>query len=64
MDNKNKVGTLECSLKKIDKKVKKPAMKIRIIQASYNQDIDSLSKMDPFVVVKYADNNYKTNVAK
>lgn len=39
-------------------------MKIRIIQASYIQDIDTLSKMDPFVVVKYADNNYKTNVAK
>lgn len=36
MDNKTKIGTLQCSLKKIDKKVKKPAMKIRVIQASYN----------------------------
>ena len=64
MDNKNKVGSLECSLKKIDKKNKKPAMKIRIIQASYEEDLDTLGKMDPFVVVKYADNNYKTNVAQ
>jgi len=39
-------------------------MKIRIIQASFNEDLDSLSKMDPFVVIKYADNNYKTNVAQ
>lgn len=36
MDGKTKVGVLECSLKKLDKKIKKPAMKIRVIQASYN----------------------------
>lgn len=39
-------------------------MRIRIIQASFSQDLDSLSKMDPFVVIKYADNNYKTKVAE
>lgn len=64
LEGKNKIGVLECSLKKIDKKNKKPAMKIRIIQASYSEDLDTLGKMDPFVVVKYADNNYKTNVAQ
>ena len=64
MDGKTKVGVLEVSLKKVDKKNKKPAMKIRIIQASYDIDLDSVTKMDPFIVVKYADNNYKTNVAQ
>lgn len=37
-------------------------MKIRIVQASYEEDLDNLTKMDPFIVIKYADNNYKTNV--
>lgn len=39
-------------------------MKIRIIQASYDVDLDTVSKMDAFIVVKYGDNNYKTNVAQ
>lgn len=39
-------------------------MKINIIQAAYTEDMDSVGKMDPFVVVKYADNNYKTKVAE
>lgn len=39
-------------------------MRIRVIQASYDIDLDTMSKMDPFIVVKYGDNNYKTNVAQ
>lgn len=39
-------------------------MKITIIQAAYNEDSDSKGNMDPFVVIKYGDNNYKTKVAK
>lgn len=39
-------------------------MKINIVQAAYTEDMDSVGKMDPFVVVKYADNNYKTKVAE
>ena len=64
MDGKEKIGELDVSLKKIQKKNKKPPMKIRVIQASYDVDLDSITKMDPFVVVKYGDNNYKTNVAQ
>lgn len=64
MDKKKKVATLECSLKKIEKKIKKVPMKIRIIQASYSEDKDAVGKMDPFVVVKFGDNNYKTKVCE
>ena len=35
-------------------------MKIRIVQASYNQELEVLDKMNPLVMVKYADNNYST----
>lgn len=61
MDKKEKIGVIECSLKKIEKKNKKPPMKIRIIQASYAEDLDILDKMNPMVVVKYGDNNYNTD---
>lgn len=64
MDKKKKVASIECSLKKIEKKNKKVPMKIKIIQAIYSEDLDSLGKMDPFIVVKFGDNNYKTKVAQ
>lgn len=64
MDNKKKVGSLQCSLKKVEKKNKKPAMKIRIISGSFLENLDTVNRMDPFVVIKYADNNYKTNVCQ
>lgn len=54
------MGAIELSLKKVEKKVKKPAMKIKIIQASYNQDLEILDKMNPVIMVKYGDNNYST----
>ena len=36
-------------------------MKIKIIQASYNENLDVLDKMNPIVMVKYGENNYTTD---
>lgn len=59
-----KIGNLECSLKKNIQNAHKKDMKLRIIQASYTVDLDTLSKMDPFVVVKYNHQNYKTKTVQ
>lgn len=46
----------------MQKQQRRPEMKIRVIEASFTVDLDTFTKMDPFVVIKYGDNNYKTKV--
>jgi hypothetical protein len=60
--DKVRVGAIEYSLKRLDKIQKNPQMKIKILSGSYLNDMHK--DMHPFIVAKFTDNNFKTNVCR